>query len=50
MKEYISDAIETLTNKKIFEKVERFEKTVKLSKTYNLDPYPDFSKVFDNKH
>lgn len=48
MKEYIGDAIDTLTNKKIFEKVERFEKTVKLSKTYNLDPVNELNVISKN--
>lgn len=48
VKEYIDDIIDAITNKKIFEKVERFEKSVKLSKVYQLDPANELSVISKN--
>lgn len=48
VKDYINDVIETITNKKIFEKVERFEKTLKLSKIYQLDPSSELNVISKN--
>lgn len=48
VKSYIEDAIDALTNKKIFEKVERFEKSVKLSKEHQLDPSADLNVISKN--